>query len=203
MRIHQRIAAMALAVAVASAAGLSAQEKKAAAPAPDEKVAMEAMMNAATPGEPHKKLEQFVGTWDAKVSMWMKPGAPPEQSTGTSEATSVLGGRYVAEKFEGTFMGQPFSGMGMTGYDNVTKKYVGTWADTAGTGIMMSTGTMNKAGNSIAMKSSMPDPVTGKMTAMQGTMTIADTDHHTYEMWGPGPDGKNYKMMEITYTRKK
>ena len=32
---------------------------------------------------------------------------------------------------------------------------------------------------------------------------VVDNDHHMMEMWGPDPTGKNYKMMEITYTRKK
>jgi hypothetical protein len=32
---------------------------------------------------------------------------------------------------------------------------------------------------------------------------MADNDHHTFEMWGPDPTGKVFKMMEIQYTRKK
>jgi hypothetical protein len=31
--------------------------------------------------------------------------------------------------------------------------------------------------------------------------TLADTE--VFEMHGPGPDGKEFKMMEITYTRKR
>ena len=34
-------------------------------------------------------------------------------------------------------------------------------------------------------------------------VTIADKDHHTMEMWSPGPDGRMFKMMEIVYTRHK
>jgi hypothetical protein len=73
--------------------------------------------------------------------------------------------------------------------------------DTASTGMMISKGTM--AGNVMKSSASMADPVTGKMTTMSMKTTVTDNDHHTMEMWGPGPDGKNYKMMEITYTRKK
>ena len=164
---------------------------------------MEAMVKAGTPGDPHKKLEHFVGTWDAKVKMWDKPGAPPKESSGTSETKSVLGGRFVEEHFEGTFMDQPFSGMGITGYDNVRKKYVSTWADTMSTGVMVSTGTAAKGGKSMAFTASMPDPMTGKMTPMKEKLTIVDDDHHTFEMWMPGPDGKLFRMMEITYARKK
>jgi hypothetical protein len=34
-------------------------------------------------------------------------------------------------------------------------------------------------------------------------VTVTDENHHSMEMWMPGPDGKVFKMMEITYTRKK
>ena len=34
-------------------------------------------------------------------------------------------------------------------------------------------------------------------------ITVIDDDHHLFEMFAPGPNGSMYKMMEITYTRKK
>ena len=184
----------ALAIGVAGA-----QDKKAAAPM-DEKAMMEAMQKAGTPGEGHKKLESMIGTFDAKIKMWMDPSKPPEESTGTSVNSWVLGNRFIETKHQGTFMGQPFSGIGYTGYDNTTKKYEGTWMDSASTGMMVSKGTM--AGNVMTSSSTMADPTTGKMTTMKLKTTVTDKDHHTMEMWGPGPDGKNYKMMEINYTRK-
>ena len=164
---------------------------------------MEAMQKAATPGEAHKKLEAVVGTFDVKVTMWMDPGKPPAESTGIAEDKWALGNRYVEERFEGTFMGQPFSGIGYTGYDNVKKKYVSTWMDTASTGIMLTTGSGDASGKTMNMSGTMDDPMTGKPQDFTEKMTVADNDHHMLEMWGAGPDGKNYKMMEIQYTRKK
>jgi len=67
--------------------------------------------------------------------------------------------------------------------------------------MMNSTGTM--AGNVMKETSTMSDPVSGKPTRATTKLTVADNDHHMLEMWGPGPDGKEYKMMEIDYTRKK
>jgi hypothetical protein len=188
-----------------TAAADSNPDKAKGAPmaAPDEKAMMEAMAKAATPGEPHKQLTAMAGTWDAKIKMWMKPGDPPAESAGTATRTAVLGGRYLEEKFDGTFMGQPFAGQGMTGYDNVTGKYVGTWADTMSTGVMNTTGAMDKGGKSVTFKGSMVDPMTKKASPFRQKMTMNDADHQTLEMWGAGPDGKNYKMMEIAYTRKK
>ena len=192
-------------LAVLFAAGIAAaEEKKAAAtkPAPpmDPKAAMEAMQKAATPGEAHKKLEATVGTFDTKVKMWMDPSQPPQESTGTAENTWVLGNRWVQTKYEGTFMGQPFSGIGYTGYDNVAKKYVGTWMDTASTGVMTSTGTMK--GNVMSSTATMSDPMSGKTVRSMVRTTVTDNDHHTMEMWDTLPNGKKVKVMEIAYTRK-
>ena len=204
MKVGIRFGGTVLAVFTGVAAAALAQDQsKTAAPSADEKAAMDAMMKAATPGEPHKKLATMAGTFEVKTKMWMQPGAPPQESTGTSENKMVLGGRYLEQSYNGTMMGQPFSGMGMTAYDNVTKKYIGTWADTMTPGLMISTGSAGSTPNTIKMTGSLADPVTGKKMAVSEKVTITDADHHTLEMWGPGPDGKNFKMMEIVYTRKK
>src|SRR6185503_20208185 len=127
----------------------------AAKAASDEKAMMDAWMKVATPGEAHKWLEAMVGTWDAKISMWMAPGSAPQESTGTSENKWVLGGRFVEQRYEGTFMGQPFSGLGYTGYDNFKKKYIGSWMDNMGTMMMVSQG--EAAGKTLTMTSTMDD----------------------------------------------
>ena len=59
-------------------------------------------------------------------------------------------------------MGETFNGIGFIGYDNVSKKYVSTWMDTAGTGMMWSTGTMDASGKVLSMKATVNDPSTGK-----------------------------------------
>src|SRR5512132_4066810 len=105
-----------LALAMAALAPWTAAQEKAKKSAakggpPDEKAMMEMMMKAATPGEQHKKLDAFAGTFDAKLKMWMDPSKPPEESTGTAESKWVLGNRYLEQHYEGSFMGQPFSGL--------------------------------------------------------------------------------------------
>ena len=188
---------------VCASLSLAEEPKKMPQPSADEKAAMEAMMKAATPGDMHKKLSAMVGTFDVKVTMWNAPGQEPAVSTGTSENSWVLGGRYVEQKFNGNFMGMPFDGIGYTGYDNIKKQYVGTWMDNFSTQVMMSSGNSSADGKTYEFTSSMSDPMSGKSMPVQEKVTVLDGDHHTMEMWGPAPDGKMYKMMEITYTRKK
>jgi hypothetical protein len=163
---------------------------------------MEAMMKAATPGEPHKKLSEFAGTWNTKLSMWMAPGAPPMSTEGTTESKLIMGGRYLEQRFNGNFMGMPFEGIGYTGYDNIRKQYWGTWMDNMSTVMMSSTG-WSPDPKTYMFTGSMPDPMTAKETRMEERITIKDANNHLLEMWGPAPDGTMYKMMEITYSRKK
>lgn len=194
---------LAAAVLVALTATLAFADDPKAKAAADEKAAMDAMMKAATPGDAHKKLSPMAGTWTTDVKMWMAPGAAPAAGSGTAENTWALDGRWLEQRFNGTFMGMPFTGIGYTGYDNIKKQYVGTWMDTMTTAMMISSGKAEADGKSITFNSTMDDPMTGKTSPVKEKVTVVDDDHHTLEMWGAGPDGKMFKMMEISYTRKK
>jgi len=204
MRIAGAVATLAVTASLAFPA--PAQEKGSPGEAPkmpSQEEMMKAWMAVATPGEAHKKLEPIVGSFDVKTTSWMAPGKPPEESTGTSETKWILGNRFVEQTVSGTMMGQPFSGVGFTGYDNYKKKYVGTWMDTMGTMIMTSTGTMDASGKKLTSWSVVDDVITKKPAKIRSLLTILDNDHHKFEMWGPGPDGKSFKVLEINYTRKK
>ena len=50
--------------------------KAAPAGAPSQEEMMKAWMAAATPGDAHKKLEPFVGSFMVKTKMWMDPSKP-------------------------------------------------------------------------------------------------------------------------------
>lgn len=164
---------------------------------------MEAMMKAGMPGDAHKLLNGMAGSWSTKATFWMVPGADPQTMEGTSENKWVFDGRYLEQRFKGNFMGMPFEGLGYTGYDNVKKQYWGSWMDNMSTGMMMSTGSTSDGGKTWTFTGSMPDPMTGKDSKVDEKITVVDADHHTMEMWGPGPDGTMFKTMEIAYTRKK
>ena len=205
MKKWSRLAAVAAVLFGLAAVSVAQQKtKKAAAPA-DEKAAMEAWQKAMTPGEGQKKLAPMVGTFETKVRTWMDPDPtkPPEDTAGSSVNTWALGDRYVQMKYEGIMMGETLNGIGFIGFDNVSKKYVSTWIDTAGTGMMWSTGTMDASGKVISLKAMVNDPSTGKPSPADTKITITDNDHHKLEMWGKNPAGKMAKIMEIEYTRKK
>jgi len=185
---------MIAAIAVAAVAG---DEKK---PAVDLVAQQQAMMQAMLPGEHHEHMKKLVGNFDYTIKLWMDPSQPPTESTGKRSAELIMGGRFLVEKYSGTFMGMPFEGMGVMAYDNLQKKYVSTWVDNMGTGIMTATGTCDK-GPTWTMSGEMPDPMTGKSAKTRSVLKLADDNHFVMEMYVAGPDGKEMKMMEISGTR--
>jgi Protein of unknown function (DUF1579) len=200
MKIKLCAAAAAMIILVG---GVFAQDQPKREMTAEQKAQMDAWMKAATPSDAHKKLQDMVGTWDAKVTMWPAPGQPPQVSTGTSRNTSILGGRWIQQEFTGSSMGMPFTGIGYTGYDNIKKQYVGTWMDSMTTSMMVSTGAAGSDPNTYEFTSSMDDPMSGKTMQLKEKMTVVDANHQTWEMWSPTPDGNMFKMMQIEYTRKK
>lgn len=190
---------IALTLAAPLLAGSHDEKAKKAA----EAAMMEAWMKSMSPGEAHKKLEPFVGTFNVTLKAWMAPDAQPMESSGVAESSWSLGGRYVQQRYKGTFMDMPFEGLGYTGYDNVAKKYVGSWMDNMSTGMMLAEGALEKDGKTFTFRGTMLDPVSGKPQEIKETITVVSNDEHLVEMWGPAADGKIFKTMEIRYTRKK
>ncbi|MEW5763913.1 MAG: DUF1579 domain-containing protein [Acidobacteriota bacterium] len=199
-----RFAAGAILAAALVSAPARAQEKEGQAPpAPSQEMQamMEAYAKAAQPGPGHAFLAQLVGTFKATVKSWMGPGEP-EVSEGISENTMIFGGRYLHQKFTGSVMGQTFEGLGLTGFDNTFQKFTGLWIDSMSTGMMTSEASLDATGKVLNSVETYPDPLTGKVKRTRSVLKIVDADTHVMEMYDVGPDGKEFRMMEITYRRK-
>lgn len=156
-----------------------------------------------TPGDMHKWMEKTNGNWEAEISQWMDPATPPMKSKGTLTQSSVMGGRYVMGKYASSLFGQPMEGMSTLGYDNAKKLFVSTWIDNFGTGIVYMAGTYDSTTKTLNLKGYQSDPVTGKDSNVREEMTMIDNDSYVMVMYGDGMDGKEMKLMEITYKRKK
>ena len=171
---------------------------------PEKQMDPQAMMveyqKLATPGEPHKLFATLAGSWTTKTKEWMV-GGPPSESTGSVEMKMLLDGRFLQQDFSGNMMGQPYSGIGTTGYDNLRKRYISMWIDTWGTGIFQMEGTASADGKSITLKGRHDEPGGGHMTH-RAVWKIVDGNTQTFDMYGTHQGGKEMKMLEITYTRK-
>jgi len=171
----------------------------------DSATAIKAWMEYSTPGEMQKMLAKSDGTWTGETTMWMENGAKPMMSKSEETNKMMFGGRYQITNHKGDFMGMPFEGMSIVGYDNSKKKFVSTWIDNMGTGIMNGEGDWNASTKSVEFKGKMTDPSRpGKDCDFREVFTFVDDNTQKLEMYGPdSKTGKEYKTMEIKYTRKK
>jgi hypothetical protein len=220
MRSRTLFAAAALfACSAGIAAALTFQDKSKAPPPPQGKTAPASapaappgmdpavaakMMAYATPGPEHKMLESKVGKWHGKGKFWMDPAAPPMESEMDTEYTMMMGGRFLADTTKSDMGGMPFEGHGLNGYDNLSKKFVSTWVDNMGTGIMTMEGSYDAASKTTTLMGNMPDPTAGKATPMKMILKDVDANNFTMEMDCTNPkDGKMFKCMDIAYVRAK
>ena len=161
-------------------------------------------MELAQPGDHHEILKKMAGTWDAETKMWMDPSAPAMESKATYEAKLILGGRYLEGQYKGEFMGQPFEGVDIFGYDNYKKKFVDNWIDSMGTGFAFSEGTINEAGDTITMMGKTPNVVDGSTLYSKSVTKLVDKNTIRMEMYhAVAEDGEYTKALEIVYTRVK
>jgi hypothetical protein len=189
----------ALVTATLFAAVAIADDKKPAAPDPT--AIMANMQKQATPGPEHKKLDPLTGDWTYDAKFYTAPGAPPIEMSGTCKTTWVLDGRFIREEVSGKEM--PFNGVGVIGYDNHSKKYVGAWIDNSSTGITTMTGEMDAAGKTLSFQYDGYDATFDKTVKMRQVIHLTGPDGYNMEFYTTPPGGKEMKSGEITYKRKK
>jgi hypothetical protein len=155
-----------------------------------------------TPGPEHENLEPLVGTWKVSVKFYLKPGAEPMASEGISVRKWKLGKRIVTESYKGTAAGQEFQGMGWSGYDRYTKKYVTVWTDTMSTAIALAKGTYDSKKKTFTYVSVTDDPLAGGKVKIRDVVHIVSNDEHTMESFRSTPTGENeFMVLELRYVR--
>jgi hypothetical protein len=164
---------------------------------------MKAWQDFMTPGPMHQWMSKHVGTWEAEISQWMDPSAPPNKTKATDVVKMSMNGLYQVAEFSSTMMGMPMMGQSTLGYDNAKKKFVLSWIDNLGSGIVYMTGTYDEATKTMELKGKQTDPMTGKDSDIRQVNKYMDADTYTMAMYGTGMDGKEMKFMEGTFKRKK
>lgn len=169
---------------------------------PDE--IMKAFERNGTPGAEHALLKKLEGRFECRTKATFEPGQPAKESVGTSEQKITFGGLFLQQNVVGTcpITGKSFQGVGYTGYDNAKKKYVAVWLDSLSSGIHPAEGTIDGAGKVITFNGTCTDPLSGKDEKYRSVLTIVDDNRSTYEIFNAGPDGKEFRAMEITYTKR-
>lgn len=161
---------------------------------------MQKVMEAGQPGEPHAKLAEGVGEYDATMAFYMDPDGEPMTTTMKVTRAMTLDGRVLVEHWEGVSMGRPFKGEGRTGYDNVTGQYWTTWNDNWSTGVLMMHGEWDEAEEAIVFRGEGTNPATGTKYKSRSVAKYPAPGKETmvmYEDYGAG----EFRTMEFSLTK--
>lgn len=155
------------------------------------------------PGPQHERLRPFVGTFRARVSIFVGPDQTQE-STGTMVSRFVLDGLYLHQDYQGDPVGEGFprfAGQGYWGYDQASGKYEGFWIDNGSTTMQRESGDVDATGRVWTMHSELRHPGTGQLLVKRSVISLLDEDHHEMESYFTAPDGQEIRTMRIKYRR--
>jgi len=163
--------------------------------------ATSAEAQAAEPTPHHLAIQALAGVWDSEVEFVADPSAPMK-SRGV-ETIRPCGDLWVVGDLEADFMGAPFRGHWVAGFDAKKGKHVGVWVDSMGDFLTTSEGTCEAKCAKIRSEMSMPDPATGLPTKFREIAEQPNADTRTFQMFAVSPEGKETLWMKGTYRRRK
>lgn len=153
-----------------------------------------------TPGAEHAAWMNTAGTWTCEAKEVQFDGST-KVTKGKEVRTALFGGRFLKADFEGEMMGQPFSGIALTGFNKATKKFEMIWISSMDTAILFMTGTEKEAGKTWEFSGPWTGPNGMKGKTRVVVKKISD-DQDTTEIYNDMGMGE-MKSLEIAYTRAK
>ena len=188
------VVALTLPLAVVSAEGTGRPQQ-------DDALVTETLELLRTPSEHHRHLERLIGTW-AVEGRYFLPSGEPTDFRGTIESSSVMDGLFVESRLVAELVGQPYHGRIVDGYDTVTERYVATFFENIGPGIVWASGVCEEEGRVRTLMGEVPDPVWGGTYTLRSVHTFIDDDTYRYDAFLAHEDGREFKQMEYVATRR-
>jgi len=180
------------------------QGKPDAKAVPNMQEMMKKYMEAATPGEGHKYLDQFAGKWEVVIRAWMDPSKPPQESKGTYEARWILDGRFLYGELNSQLMGMPFKAVDLIGYDNYKKRYVQSHMDNMSTALYTAEGKLDLSRQVLTAFGKMDEVGMDERDKLAKYVTrVVSKDKYVFEAYDEVGSPNEFKALEIVYTRSK
>jgi hypothetical protein len=156
------------------------------------------------PQKEHQWLQKLVGEWTYESEAPMEPGKPPEKCTGT-ESVRSLGGVWVLCEGRGEMPGGGTATTIMTlGFDQVKKRYVGTFIGSMMTNLWVYEGELDAASKVLTLDTEGPSfTAEGKIAKYKDAIEIKSDNHRVLTSNFLDDDGKWHHFMTANYRRTK
>jgi hypothetical protein len=122
------------------------------------------------------------------------------RSTGTSVARLIADGRRLVVEFKNASTG--FEGHGVYGWDDIKRKYVGTWVDPMRSTLTVLEGSWEEATCTLTYSGEVSRP-DGTVVRWREITEKPDLDTQVFRQVFPGPDGEDFEMMRVVYRRRR
>jgi len=187
-------------------AGLScyAEEKK-NEPTKEQIEMYKKWLSLTSPGEKHKHLQYFVGEWESVQKILQGEGKEPVTRHQDISVESLYEGRFTRAviRFREKIMGMLAEGIVITGYDSYKKEFMSVTFGSLGTRFSINRGQLDESGKTRIDWGESENMFTGKKNNTKAVTLILGPDKYRYDYYDVDDQGKENKVMEIIYTRKK
>lgn len=176
-------------------------------PGLDVRVVNQAKEKAKNAGKQNAEvLSPLIGEWNYTVTIWTEPGATPNTATGRITNDMVLDDRYLSGSFidDRNIGGSQVSvkGQSLIGFNSQKNSYSSVWVDTISTGMMVGSGKFDDKEKVINETGKYTDLLEGNEKEYRAELQFTDRDSYKRTIFTTDKAGKEFKMMEIAYSRK-
>lgn len=155
------------------------------------------------PGPEHYRIDALRGEWSTTIKLWANGSDKnPKQYKGSSTRDWWLNGRYLKEENENPAGNTTYRGIGFLGYDRASGLYQNVWMNNQTTDMYMESGRYNPDTKTIHTSGRFVDPTSGIVVLNRTEILIAGPDSHTLTGYSMHNNGREFKAIEVTYTRK-
>lgn len=154
----------------------------------------EQMMALAQPGAEHEVLARMAGEWATHSTFSMMPDQPEQHAEGRSSSRMILGGRFLEVRTTGEFMGKPFEGLTLMGYDRRHDHYTLVGFDTMGTYFVTGAGNERPDGT-LVLTGETHDPKLNHTEKYDFVFKQDEDDRFRWEVWFYFPDGTRHMVV--------
>lgn len=153
------------------------------------------------PGDEHRMLDVFEGSWNALISSYMPGVEQPIVMDGTLTGEWTLGGRFLKQTYEvGMGEGQVFTGTSFMGYSPAERVFESVWMDNSNVDMATASGFAAPDGMSFTMLTNEIDPTTRAIFEIEERISIESRDAFSYERYRMTDEGEVLQM-RIEHTR--
>lgn len=155
------------------------------------------------PDEIHKMLEDYSGSFDLEISMWMGEGEKPAVIQISAMNKMILGGRFLEITQTGNMMGTDYYSIVTIGFNTITKLFDQTTLTNMGTGTLYLTGSWDPQNKTATLNGQITNPVDNKLIKVRQQISFIDKDNLLIESYDTYEGEKEKKTIQSKFVRKR